>query len=195
MFENCRPWQKGRSVNATNTSYPSKITTAAEPAADGGSATGSAAIQLAAQGSGGIVPCRCRVSFYGEGADNDTFEARVIGWRRGGTPAAGDVVWTPIPLAQFTCTLSTHVGVGTVGFVKAAERFVDTLALSTTGIAVAEPSFTSDVTRQGDIKLFSPANQFIAWAEFDTQACEKIEFVYDLTGTSTGANALYSLKS
>ena len=194
MYEQARPLQKGRTVNATDASFPSKVVTATEPAADNATATGSAAISLTTTGGGGLVPSRVRFRFYGVGADNTTFEARLIGWFRGGIAADGSIIWLPEILAAFTCTLGTAAGVGSGGFVKSTESFVDTITIGNTAPTVGEPSMTADVTRSGDVLLYSPANNLIAWADVDLQGCEKFEFTYDMV-TATSANALYTLKA
>lgn len=181
-----RPFVKARSVNATNTSFASKVATLTEPSGDAGTATGASVLQLS-DGPNGIVPCKALLIPYGTGDANDVFDMRIIGWRRVGSGPRPDVLWIPHILASLTCTIGAATGVA-ASPVVATELFVDTITI------LSEPTITADTTRQGTVMTYSPANDTIAWAIVDLQGCEKLELTFDTTtGDPTGANCLVAL--
>lgn len=172
-------FRKARSVNATNTSFPSKIPTKTQPSGDAGTATGASVIDLMdplvvsglSQNSVMVVP-------YGTGDDDDEFAMRVIGWRRLGSDPETDL-WVPYKLCELTCTMSTAVGVAGTGVV-AAERFCDTLSV---------------VTNMGnanvDVVVFSPQDNTVAHAVIDLKGAQMLEITFDMTtGDPTDANCL-----
>lgn len=148
-------WAKVRSTNSTDGSFPAKIPTVTEP-------TGAGVIAWAGRTGLLLIP-------YGTGADDSTFDVKIIGWAKIGT------LWVPALVAQVAVTLSTIVGVAAAEIV-ATERFADTLAL-TKGLGTI-------VNPVGDTQ---PASLMIA---SQLAAFEKLEFVFDL-GTATAANAIY----
>ena len=157
------PFTRLLTTSATDTSFASKIPKVARPSGD-------AIIDL---GDGGAMACASLLlQFFGEGADDTTFESRIIGWRRVGHGTTE--LWVPMTLAEIAVTLSTVVGVAGRA-VTADERFADTLTLNT-GIAAF---FSGDANAQ-------PATAII-----DTMGCELAEPIFDLTG-ATNANCLYA---
>lgn len=179
------PYRKVRSVNATNTSFPSKIPTGTEPSGDAGTATGASVIQLV-HGRGGIVPCKAKFIFYGTGDANDVFEAKVIGWERCGSDTS--TLWNPLILAHLVCTLGAMTGVAGK-YLVATDLLVDTITVN------SEPTITADTTRQGTLEISSPAADLIAFATVPLHGVEKIELIFDTTtGDPTGANALVSFE-
>lgn len=170
-------YRKGRSVNATNTSFASIIPTVTEPKGDAGTATGNSVIDClngAAHGAG--VPNAVKLVFYGTGNDDTTFSVRLIGWNQIGDDVNTNI-WVPIILAEFGCTLSATVGIAG-RTVVATERFVDTISVITGNAGVG-------------MDVVSPTAEEIASAVIDLKGAQKIELSYDMTG-ATGANALVS---
>lgn len=182
-----RPFRKARSVNATNTSFASKVATTTEPLGDAGTATGASVIQVANNnGSGGLTPCHLLVLPYGTGDANDVFDLRVIGWRRIGSGQAPHTLWVPSILAGLTCTLGAGTGVAGSPVV-ATEKLVDTITVT----AGMEPTITADTTNQGTLIISSPAGDLTAWALVPLYGVEKVELTFDMTtGDPTNANAL-----
>ena len=170
-------FRKVRSVNATDTSFPSKIPTVTEPAGDAGTATGASVIDIGgnppgtAQNGGMFVP-------YGLGANNDTFSMRVIAWRviRSGTTKA---LWVPVVLCEVACTMSASVGVA-LAAVLDTEQFVDTITLVTGN---------DDVS----IDIVSPTADEIAHFVLDLKGCQKIECTFDNTLNTPSMNCLLAL--
>ncbi len=151
-----RKWVKAKVTNATDTSFPSKVATITEPSADG--------VLTVPDGANTID-----LLFFGTGADNTTYDARVIGWKRGGN------TWFPTIIADVSATLSAVTGAAT-GFLTTSERLADTLTLNNgTGYV---GTVTADA---GASPLTCDITDF-----------EKIEVVFDLTG-ATDANALVSI--
>lgn len=155
------PWAKVRSASATDSSFPSKVPTATEPTGAGvlDFSPGSQLEQLV------LVP-------YGTGANNDTFDLRVIGWR-----LISDL-YVPVLLAQFAVTLSQAVGVAGKSVIN-TERFADTLSITYGNSNV-------------DTSVVSPTGDLIAHAIVDVKGFNKLEFTFDLGGTTTDANCLYA---
>lgn len=175
------PSRKARTVNATDTSFPSKVPTATEPTGTGATATGQSVIDI---GYRGAVAQNAAVIFpYGLGDDNDVFAMRVYGWflSKGSSQASPVVrdVWYPVKLLELTCTMCAATGV-LAGSVLDTERFCDTLAIvGTSG------------TEGRNFYVVSPADDTIGYAMLDIVGCQKLEFAFDMTtGNPTNANAL-----
>lgn len=149
-----------RATLSTDSSFPSKVPTATQPS--GAGVVGDPVVQGAPQWIQ-IIP-------FGEGADDATFDLRVIGWK------VSDLgLWVPTILAQAACTLSTAVGVDTYE-VTSGMRFADTIALT-------------QVLTSVDSKLSSPTGDLVGSFQVETRGSAFIEVTFDL-GTATGANAL-----
>lgn len=170
-----RHYRKVRATNAADTSFPSRVATVTEP-------TGGGVIDRPNVGGGHGV----QFVFYGTGDADDVFDVRVLGWRKvGGSPTG---LWVPVIIAGLTCTLGTATGVAGAEVV-ATELFADTVTITSGG----EPTVTADTTRGGTFRLFSPANNLIAWVAVPLYGFAKLELTFDMTtGDPTGANALYS---
>lgn len=150
-----------RATSATG-SFPSKVPTATQPT--GAGVVGDPVVQGAPQWIQ-VIP-------FGDGADDSTFDLRVIGWK------VSDLgLWVPTILAQAACTLSTAVGVDTYE-VTSSQRFADTISLT-------------QVRADVDSKLSSPTGNLVASFQVETRGCAFIEVTFNL-GTATGANALVS---
>lgn len=169
-------FQKVRSVNCTDTSFPSKVPTNTEPTGDAGTAGGASVIDL----SQGNIAVHNGVALipYGLGDENDVFAMRIIGWKRVGTVAA-TLLWIPVTLAELTCTMGTSVGVAAMTILN-TERFCDTIVLVTGN---------DDVS----IDIVSPADNTIAHVMMDVKGFKKLEVCFDMTtGSPTSANCLYA---
>lgn len=150
-----------RATSATG-SFPSKVPTATQPTGDG--VVGDPIVQGA--------PQYIQVIPFGDGADDSTFDLRVIGWK------VSDLgLWVPTILAQAACTLSTAVGVDTYE-VTSSQRFADTISLT-------------QVRADVDSKLSSPTGNLVGSFQVETRGSAFIEVTFNL-GTATGANALVS---
>lgn len=171
-------FRKVRAVNQTSNGYVSKLPTATEPSGDAGTATGASVIDLAPkQGAAqnGLI-----VVFYGVGSNNNTFSARVIGWRVTGENNVDTLLWIPVVLCEFAVTLSsTPIGVANKTIV-ATELFADTIAL-TYG--------NDDVS----VDIVSPAADIIAHAVLDLKGFMKAELSFTTGGSATSCNALVAL--
>lgn len=130
---------------------------------------------------------RVRVFPIGIGADGDAFSIRVWGWNRCGSGNdVGGIIWIPSILGEFTCTLSTFVGVAGSPVLN-TERFADTLGLVA---KIGEPTTTANTTRDGLTELYSPENNTPAWVEFSLRGAELLEFDFDQTTNTPTMNAL-----
>lgn len=162
MTVNVSKLEKVRATSSTDSSFPSKIPTTTAPS--GAGVVGDPIVQGA--------PEWLQVVPFGEGADNSTFDLRVIGWK----PTANNL-WVPLILAQAACTLSAAVGVSGAD-VTDGQRFADTITLT-------------QVQANVDSKLSSPTGDLIASFQVETRGSVLIEIIFDL-GSATGANALVS---
>jgi hypothetical protein len=159
-------WHELLTTDATDTSFATKHPTGTEP-------TGDAVIDLNSYGEAREVQESLFLIPFGAGADNTTYDMRVIGWRKVGT---GDsTLWVPQLICELSVTLGGIVGVANK-LLGTSDRFADTLALNT-GIAVLY---------QGD------ADAQPALAEVDTMGCAKVEIIWDMTGATSG-NCLWAL--
>ena len=133
----------------------------------------------------GAVPCRMKLAFVGVGSDNDVYSARFTGWVRIGTAETG-ALWLPFPFLEVAATLGTLAGLGTE-IVPSTERFADTITI------VTERTLTSDVTREGTVEVYSPANNTIAHIIVEPGDFELIQVQEDQTTGTPTANVLVSL--
>lgn len=154
--------QRVRATSSTDSTFPFKVPTATAPTGDG--VIGDPIVQGA--------PSWVQIIPFGDGADNATFDLRVIGWK------VSDLgLWVPTILAQAACVLSGAVGAN--GFeVTASQRFADTITLT-------------QVQANVDSKVSSPVGDLVASFQVETRGSALIEVIFDL-GTATGANALVS---
>jgi hypothetical protein len=174
--------RKALATSSTATSFASKIPTITKPSGDG----------VHEFGNSGSLPDLMHAMFYGAGADDSTFDVRIIGW----DPTI-DVslkpLWVPRILTTLTITLSTAVGIAG-SYVIDTDRFADTLVVHAT--VAPQATFTDVVSAaaasRGTVEIFSPANNVIAWANIPLRGCTLIEFSYDMTGATNG-NALFRL--
>jgi hypothetical protein len=155
--------QRVRATSSADATFPSRTPTATAP-------SGAGVVNDPIVGQ--ETPEWVQILPFGDGADNATFDLRVIGWK------PTDLgLWVPTILAQAACTLSTAVGAN--GFeVTASQRFADTIVLT-------------QVLANVDSKLASPANDTPGSFQVQTRGSVLIEVIFDL-GTATGANALVS---
>ncbi len=184
------PWRKWRNVNCTDTSFDSTIPKIIEPVGTGITASDLSVVDLSGGqssmlGAGGPVQNNMMIEFFGAGADDTTFDARLVGWSPLQTDRAAVVsdetqIWIPTVLFQVNVTLSTQVGVAARAVIE-TDRFADTIVL-VTGTANAGVG----------IDIRSPANNTIASLMVDLRGFMKAELIFDLTG-ATNANALYRL--
>lgn len=120
--------------------------------------------------------------FFGTGSDDNTFLARILGWRhivqRNTDWVKETAIWIPVPLVELTCTLSTFTGVAG-GLLGTTQRFADTLALvGTTG--------NDDVS----IDIVSPANNTPAHIVVDLKGFQKCEVIFDRNSSASSCNGL-----
>jgi hypothetical protein len=154
--------ERVRPTSSVDASFPSKVPTSTVPS--GAGVVGDPIVQGAPEWIQ-IIP-------FGDGADNATFDLRVIGWK---PTTLG--LWVPTILAQAACTLSAAVGEN--GYeVTASQRFADTITLT-------------QVQANVDSKVSSPTGDLVASFQVQTRGATLIEVIFD-TGTATGANALVS---
>lgn len=153
---------KACSSHSTETAFASKIPTLTAPTGDGVVDNNGGNVFL-------VVP-------IGTGNDDTTFDMRVIGWSAAGPESTR--LWVPTILGEFSCTLSTAVGVAS-GYLVAADRFADTITNASAYDDLDGITF----------RLRSPANNTPASILIDAEGHQKLEFIFDLTG-ATAANAL-----
>lgn len=159
------PYRRVLATSATDTSFTAPATTTTKPT------TG--VVELAKIGSG--VPTYLDLVFFGV-TNNQTFDARVIGWR----PAAGDGLtdlWMPKPLVVVSVTLGNIVGVAGTP-VLATEYVADTLSVTYGNANV-------------DYVVGSPAGDLIARLLVDTMGHPLIQWTFDMTGATNG-NCLFA---
>jgi len=117
------------------------------------------------------------MQFYGAGADNTTFDVKVIGWTEclfGGSVAS---MWFPKTQWHGACTLSALTGV------SGHAKFTDTYRLADT--IVEEATTTTDIV--GTTTVISPAADVDPGiVVFDKFGASLIEVQFDMTGATSG---------
>ncbi len=179
-----RVYQKAWATNADTATFASRIPTVTEPTNDG---------VVALHGSGIEVPRQMIVLPYGLGADDDSADMRIIGWRSIGYQSGGKILWVPAIMGIFTVTIGTTVGIAASPVLN-TERFADTITLksdNTTSQPVAQGIAIAGVESMGrNIDIFSPSANLIAWIKMDLLGMEKVEFIFDQITNSPTMNAL-----
>lgn len=180
------PWRKFRTVNCTDTSFPSKIPTATEPTGVGATAGGAAVLDIIGnRKENGSIQNGILLAFFGAGSDTNTMSVRGIGWSRvGSSPALAitdlNELWVPTPLFEVSVALSTPTGVAGKAVIN-TDLFADTITI------------TGTTANAGvNVNVVSPANDTIAWMYADLTGHQKFELIFDMTGATDG-NALYKL--
>ncbi len=169
-------FKKAQTTDSANASFTSKVPTVTEPTGDG--------IINCRDGGGVEWPVWLTVVPYGDGADEDAFSIRIIGWRRiGSVGAPGSYLWVPATLCECACTEGTAVGVAGAP-VTNSFRFCDTITI------VTEPTTTAVTTRNGTVELFSPGDNTVGYFRVKLCGVEKIEFNWDQTTNTPNMNAL-----
>lgn len=180
-----RPYAKVFSTNQNSSAFTAPAATLTRPSGNG-------VLDLAGTAGLGANPFNwIRLLPYGLGSDNDVFSLRVIGWNRV-LPAttALPTIYIATKLIEVSCTISTYVGIAG-SQVLATERFADTIGI----VALMEQTITSDTTRFGTIKLYTPADQTPAYFDLKLPPVELLTFDTDQTTGTPTANALYLLFS
>jgi len=162
-------FRRVRTTNSTDSAFPARTATTTEP-------TGQGIVNLSRPDYGQPVQEWVQFLFYGTDAANETFDARILGWRKVITESDGTAtaLWVPTIIAQVACTLSTFTGVsGAV--VTNTEFFCDTLAVTLANtLQVQVNSQTND----------TPGNVLV-----NTVGYNKLEVLFDM-GTAASGNAL-----
>lgn len=146
-------------VNNTASSFSATVATITEPSNDGVivNANGYETMDLL---------------LFGAGSDDQTFDARVIGWRSTG---GGVPLWIPSVIVEVSCTLSAAVGIAGCDMIN-TDRFVDIVTINK-GIGVAS-TVLSDASG--------------SMLTIDISGFAKLELTFDLTG-NTNCNALVAM--
>lgn len=166
-------FRKMRAVNCTDTSFDATAVTATEPSGDAGTATGQTVISSRG-GDGVLTKNLIELMFFGEGADNATYDVFVGTWEKLGRGETA--CWAFKIIAKLSCTLCTYVGLAGKEIIN-TERFVDTVTVSLGNAGV-------------DISVISNAADRPAVVRIDYTGSAKIELIFDMTGATSG-NAFY----
>lgn len=123
---------------------------------------------------------------YGNGANNDVITIFAYGWVEVLSDANAHISeWLPVPLAEFTCTLSTFTGpsaaaAGYTLLLTNTDRFADTITLASTGVANVDNVIKSNAANvPAAIALATTGYRYIG--------------LLMKAAAATAANALYQL--
>ena len=181
-------WRRARQTNSTDANYRTVVAIKGfdnGPTGDGSNAsqtTSKCILELVPREftSGLKLPNGIVILPYGTGADATTMLLRVLGWTIVEEPDSPNYqwLWKDMLLGEFTCTLSTPVGIaGAV--VDENQRFCDTIALVG----------TSGSTASHD--LVSPATNLTGSIVMDLKGAHRVELNFDRNGSASSCNALY----
>ena len=123
-----------------------------------------------------IVPAAkssIKLGFFGEGADGNAFEVKIVAWSKVVSGSTGEFI--PTALAHITCTMGTATGAagGVIG--GTGQLLVDTI-VSTYAIS--------------GTNILSPADNIPATIEVPHAGAQFIGLYFDRS-TATNANAIY----
>ena len=172
--------RKARTVNQTG-SFLSVINTITEPTGSGSTATNASVIELAPRKNSATTPGSVLIFPYGIGSENNTMLMRVIAWYRLNEHVPATIVWKPVILAAYTCTLSTSVGLA--GAIQLdTERDADTIAIIGT-VGNANVS----------MEIVSPANNTPGHVAVSLKGAHKLQINFDDNSSATSMNAWYAV--
>lgn len=185
-----RPYKRAWTANANTSSFAAKPPTVTEPTNDG--------VVVVCPPEGGEVPLFIRILPFGLGSNNDTFDMKVIGWERAGSPApvgsaGAPPVWLPTTLGEFTCTISsTNVGVAGA-YLLDTEMLADTIVAKSAPLIPKYPGFdaTPAATFQSQVQIYSPADDTVGWIVLPLMGVQKFEVTFDQTSGTPTMNVLY----
>lgn len=143
-------------------SITAPVATITEPAGDG----------IFAMNASPVPFNSAAIAFFGGTAADDTFTARITGWRK--ITVAGNTLWIPTPLLALDGILGAMTGVASQA-VTNSQLFADTLTAST--------AFTTAY------EIINPAADQVAIVKVDAFGCEKIQ-VQVAKNTCTNISAL-----
>lgn len=174
-----------RATSATDNGFPSRLPTLTKPSGLGDAAaqTTSSVLDFGCLSGGGQVQNAAMLMFFGAGANNTTFSARLVAWTLilgdpAGT-ASNRPVWMPLDLFEVQVTLSsTPIGVAT-GIITATDLFADTITLTGT-----------TANANVGIEIVSPANDRPAHLIVDFKGSMLIEPIFTTGGSATNCNGL-----
>lgn len=176
-------WRTPRSFFATNAntaSFPSRVPTITKPANDG-------VLDLGKEGA--YVPEFMYLNFYGAGSDNDAFSVRIIKWMHTIDPIPQETLWVPNVILEVSVTLGAQAGIANSPVLD-TELFADTITI------VHQPLYLgadgANALSRGQVRVFSPADDTIAWIELPVYASEMLEMTCDQTTNTPTMNALYT---
>jgi hypothetical protein len=125
-----------------------------------------------------VAPNSLILKPYGTGADDATFLMRVWAWypTRDPNAAITTTLWLPMLLGEFTCTLSTKVGVA-ASDIDNLHRFCDLIVLTAnTG--------TAGVSNE----VVSPGNNDPGHIVLDMKGAMMISIKFNMNSSATAAN-------
>lgn len=165
------PFRKALATNATDSSFASRVYTVTEPTGAGvlemGTLMGGAAQNIAI-----VVP-------FGIGSDNDTFDIRLLGWRKIVSTSQTIIAWQPVPLVEATCTLCAQTGVAGSS-ISSSNRLADTVVLKT--------AYQS----KNSIEVISPTGDVAGHIAVDFKGFQKLEVQFAIVSGTTSMNCLIS---
>lgn len=180
------PLQNVLTANTT-AAYATVIPTITEPSGTKVGDAGTTGVFNLTAGRTGHTPKRIHCLFFGAGSDNNQPKCRLYGWSRiGSSPVA--TLWIPTLIFDLTLTLSAKIGIAGADIV-ATDRFADTVSVTYQPTTINTITTSGNIT-DGELKVFSPANDLIAWVEACVHGFEKIQFDFD-KGTATNVNAAF----
>lgn len=175
LMTTSHPWRKLKATNFTDTSFADKKSVATRPTGDG--VLDAFSPKGPPEPHGIAVQNWLLLRFFGAGASDQTFSARVWGWRPSLSAAGALVGYDPMLLAEFALTLSAAAGVAGQNILS-TDLEVDTITLTHGASA--------------DVQIVSPALDIRgAWAAVDMRGCLFPEIQFDMTGATSG-NVLWA---
>lgn len=145
-------------INDTSAAFPARIATTTKPSG----------ANVFSRQAGAVIENNAILIPFGAGADNTTFDMRVIGWET----VSNGTLWVPVALAQYSCTLCAAVGVAGSDLI-ATDRFADTITAASWNPA-------------GGTEIVSPTGDLIGSIIMDMKAFTLYEINFDMTGGTSG---------
>jgi hypothetical protein len=187
-----RTIRRAMAANATSTGFTAKAPTATKPS---GNAVLTVVESEAAGGTPGNYkhPSLIQLWPFGLGSNNDGFSMRLWGWNSfGDTSKTVPVVWVPTLLVEVAVVVGNIAGVANSPLLS-TELMADTITI------VSQPRLTDTdsggAASRGTVRIYSPANDLVAFLVVPLYNTALIEFDWDQTTNTPEMNTLYALLS
>jgi hypothetical protein len=178
-------------TNYSTSSYPAIVSTLTTPEPNYASPNGVVDLSFNNNIQGNFSQNSVVVVPFGVGSNTNTFNVRVVGWKRVPSPNVSGPgspnfdLWVPLDLVEMICTIATAQP-GVAGTLVPATNFFCTTIVVVTGSTLVGEAPSENIV--------SPGNGQIAHFLVQLKGCQKLQFFFTTGGSATSCNCLWSLQ-